>query len=158
MIRTRPYREDDDEAFLVLYRECLAYYRVREASAAQEARILGILNGQRHLSCLIALDGDVAVGFATWVLTFPSGTDIALYMKELFVVEEARGKGVGRALMAGLVQIAEDEGCCRLDWQTDGDNSDAQAFYKRLEAPLYEKVTYRVKAAEYDAFRSRLGV
>ena len=118
---------------------------------------MGILDGQRHLSCLMAFDGDRPLGFATWVLTFPSGTDIALYMKELFVREEARGQGVGRVLMAGLVHIAEDEGCCRFDWQTDMDNPDAQAFYARLEAPLYEKVTYRVKAGEYDAFLSRLG-
>ncbi|MEL6647553.1 MAG: GNAT family N-acetyltransferase [Pseudomonadota bacterium] len=157
MIQTRPYRPGDADAFLPLYRECLAYYRVRKPSAAQEARIVGILDGQRHLSCLMAFDGDRPLGFATWVLTFPSGTDIALYMKELFVREEARGQGVGRALMAGLVHIAEDEGCCRFDWQTDMDNPDAQAFYARLEAPLYEKVTYRVKAGEYDAFLSRLG-
>ncbi|MEM7596105.1 MAG: GNAT family N-acetyltransferase [Pseudomonadota bacterium] len=157
MIQTRPYQPSDSEDFLHLYRECLAYYRVREASAAQEARIIGILDSQRHLSCLMAFQGDTPLGFATWVLTFPSGTDIALYMKELFVSEGARGHGVGRALMAGLVRIAEEEGCCRFDWQTDQDNPGAQAFYTRLKAPLYEKVTYRVKAAEYGSFLSRLG-
>ena len=157
MIETRGYRAGDADAFLMLYRECLDYYRVREASEAQEARIIGILDSERHLSCLMAFDGPTPVGFATWVLTFPAGTDLALYMKELFVSEEARGKGVGRALMTGLVHIAKAEGCCRFDWQTDLENAVSQAFYKQLQAPLYEKVTYRVNSAEYDAFLSRLG-
>ncbi|MEO0751135.1 MAG: GNAT family N-acetyltransferase [Pseudomonadota bacterium] len=157
MIETRAYRTADADPFLTLYRECLAYYRVREATPAQEARIVGILDAQRHLSCLMAFAGQVPLGFATWVLTFPSGTDIALYMKELFVSEGARGKGVGRALMAGLVRIADAEGCCRFDWQTDMDNPQSQAFYTRLKAPLYEKVTYRVTAGEYKDFLGRLG-
>ncbi|MEL7012123.1 MAG: GNAT family N-acetyltransferase [Pseudomonadota bacterium] len=157
MIQTRPYEAGDRDAFLTLYRECLAYYGVRPATEAQEDRILGILESTRHLSCLMAFDGAAPLGFATWVLTFPSGTDLALYMKELFVSETARGSGVGRALMARLVRIAEKEGCCRFDWQTDVDNQGSQAFYAKLKAPLYEKVTYRVNAAEYEAFLSRLG-
>lgn len=157
MTQIRPYKTGDRDAFLTLYRECLAYYGVRPASEGQEERIVGILESERHLSCLMAFDNEVPVGFATWVLTFPSGSDLALYMKELFVSETTRGAGVGRALMAGLVRIAEREGCCRFDWQTDMDNPASQAFYAKLKAPLYEKVTYRVKAAEYGAFLSRLG-
>ncbi len=157
MITTRGYTPADADDFLILYRACLAYYHVRPASAEQEARIVGLLNSERHLSCLMAYDGDTPVGFATWVLTFPSGSDLALYMKELFVREEARSTGVGRALMAELVRIAEAEGCCRFDWQTDMDNPGSQAFYARLEAPLYEKVTYRVRSNDYAAFLQRLG-
>ena len=157
MIQTRPYRTGDRDAFLTLYRDCLAYYGVRPASEAQEDRVVGLLDSERHMSCLMAFDGGAPLGFATWALTFPAGTDLALYMKELFVSERARGTGVGRALMAGLVRIAEDEGCCRFDWQTDMDNPGSQAFYAKLDAPLYEKVTYRVMAADYRAFLSRLG-
>ncbi|MEM6587838.1 MAG: GNAT family N-acetyltransferase [Pseudomonadota bacterium] len=156
MIEARPYHADDAEAFIDLYRECLGYYRVRAATEAQESRILKMLEDERHMSCLIAVEGNIALGFATWVLTVPAGSDVALYMKELFVSEGARGRGVGRALMAALVRIAEAEGCCRVDWQTDKDNPESQAFYAQLEAPVFDKVSYRVHAEEYQAFLSRL--
>ncbi|MEO0371495.1 MAG: GNAT family N-acetyltransferase [Pseudomonadota bacterium] len=156
MIEARSYRPEDADAFLDLYRECLGYYRVRAASDAQERRILKMLEDQRHMSCLMAVEGNLALGFAAWTLTFPAGTDMALYMKELFVSEVARGRGVGRTLMAGLVRIAEAEGCSRVDWQTDKDNAGSQAFYARVEAPVFDKVTYRVQADDYQAFLSRL--
>ncbi len=157
MISTREYTPADAEDFLTLNRACLDYYNVGPATSEQEARFVSLLNSQRHLSCLMAYDDDRPVGFATWVLTFPAGADLALYMKELFVREEARGAGVGRALLAELVRIAQAEGCSRFDWQTDRSNSGSQAFYAKLKAPLYEKVTYRVRSHDYAEFLGRLG-
>ncbi|MEL7252544.1 MAG: GNAT family N-acetyltransferase [Pseudomonadota bacterium] len=156
MIKARPYGPEDADAFLDLYRECLGYYRVRAASEAQEKRILKMLDDGTHMSCLMAVEGNIALGFAAWTLTFPAGTDLALYMKELFVSEVARGRGVGRTLMAELVRVAQSEGCCRVDWQTDKDNAGSQAFYARVQAPVFDKVTYRVQAEDYPAFLSRL--
>ncbi len=156
MIEARPYGPQDAEAFLDLYRECLGYYRVRAATEAQERRILQMLDDQRHMSCLMAVEGNLALGFATWVLTFPAGPEMALYIKELFVSEVARGRGVGRTLLAKLVRIADAEGCTRVDWQTDKNNEGSQAFYAKVEAPSFDKVTYRVQAADYEAFLSRL--
>ncbi|MEM6480598.1 MAG: hypothetical protein AAF922_00130 [Pseudomonadota bacterium] len=106
MITTRGYTSEDEGAFLALYRECLSHYGLEPATSQQEARILLLLNSGRHMSCHIAFQGTRPLGFATWVLTFPSGTDVALYMKELFVTKAARGEGTGRAIMASLVRIA----------------------------------------------------
>jgi hypothetical protein len=52
--------------------------------------------------------------------------------------------------------VAEAAGCTWLDWATDGDNLPAQAFYKKLQAPIKDKVTYRVDAADFTSFRKRL--
>ncbi|MEM8776885.1 MAG: GNAT family N-acetyltransferase [Pseudomonadota bacterium] len=157
MIDTRTYTPVDEEAFLSLYRECLSYYDLESATPQQEARIMSLLNSGKHMSCEIAFDGGSPLGFATWVLTFPSGTDVALYMKELFVSEAARGKGVGRALIAALLRIADVEGCSRIDWQTDKGNAEAQRFYESIGAPLYEKVTYRVPSEDFAVYLQNLG-
>ena len=83
------------------------------------------------MSCHIGrIDGRPA-GFATWNLAFPAGQGMSLVMKELFVTEAARGSGLGRALLAALAQEAAAQGCTRLDWATDGDNTgeSATAYY-----------------------------
>ncbi len=157
MIQTRVFTEGDGEDFRALYRDCLQHYGIAPATPAEERRILSLLMSGRHMSCLMAYDGARPVGFATWVLTFPAGAGVALYMKEIFVSEAARGRGVGRALLAGLVSIAEAEECTRFDWQTDGDNIGAQAFYAAIGAPGKDKCSFRVMAADFSTFRARLG-
>ncbi len=156
MIRTQSFAEGERDHFLTLYRDCLRHYGIPPATPAEESRILSLLGSGRHMSCLMAYDGAQPVGFATWALTFPAGAGVALYMKEIFVTDAARGRGVGRALLAGLVSIAEDEDCTRFDWQTDGDNRGARAFYAAIDAPGKDKRSFRVAAAEFAAFRKRL--
>ncbi len=119
--------------------------------------MLELLNSGRHMSCLMAYDGTRPLGFATWALTLPAGTGVALYMKEIFVKDTARGKGAGRALLAGLIKIAMDEGCTRFDWQTDGSNTGSQAFYAALGVPQFDKKSYRVTQDDYASFLTRLG-
>lgn len=157
MIETRKFAAGRAADFLRLYRECLRHYKLPAATDDQENRILALLISRRHMSCLMAYDGAQPVGFATWALTFPAGTGVALYMKELFVRGKARGNGAGQALLAGLIQIAEDEGCLRFDWQTDDSNTGSQAFYAALDAPLHDKKTYRITQQDYAKFRIRLG-
>ncbi len=99
------------------------------------------------------------VGFATFTILQPSvnggGT---LFMKDLFVVEEARGAGVGRKLLGHIAGIAEVEGCFRFDWTTETDNPGAQRLYQMLGAErVTEKVYYRVANKNLTAFRERCG-
>ncbi len=152
----RAYGPDDADAFRSLHRACLAHYKIAPATASQEARIIDLLNRERHMACHIAYDGDTALGFATWALSFPAGAGISLVMKELFVCAEARGLGVGRALLSALIGVARDEGCVRVDWATDGTNKTAQQFYAGLDAPALEKHSFRVERAAFDAFQKRL--
>ncbi|MFK7940357.1 MAG: GNAT family N-acetyltransferase [Roseovarius sp.] len=156
MIRTCQYDTGQESDFLTLYRACLAHYAIPAATPEQEARVTELLASGRHMSCLMAYEGDTPVGFATWTLTFPAGAGLALYMKELFVDGSARGAGAGRALLAGLVGIAQAEGCTRMDWQTDRSNALSQAFYTRINAPSFDKLTYRIGAAEFAGFRAAL--
>jgi len=156
VIETRPYRPGDGAAFETLYHGYLKHYQLGPPDGAETAQLTGLLDQGRHMSCLIAYDGERPVGFATWALTFPAGRGTALFMKELFVDPQARGQGVGRHLMAGLAGIAEAEGCVRFDWQTDGDNAGAQAFYDAIGAPHCDKRSFRVPAEALAAFRAGL--
>ncbi|HEY2112199.1 MAG TPA: GNAT family N-acetyltransferase [Dongiaceae bacterium] len=98
-------------------------------------------------SCEIALaemDGQ-AVGLATFAVLYPApGPSGQLFMKDLFTVAAARGRGVGHALMIFLARLALERGCGRFDLTAETDNPEALAFYDRLGARrVEEKVYYR---------------
>lgn len=156
MIETHDYCSKFQDDFLIVYRACLAHYQIDPATSVQEERVANLLNSGRHMSCLMAYDGAEPAGFATWSLTLPAGSGIALYMKEMFVVKTARGKGAGRKLFAGLLDRAEREGCIRMDWQTDRSNPLSQAFYTQAGAPKFDKQTYRVMADDFSNFKTTL--
>jgi GNAT superfamily N-acetyltransferase len=95
---------------------------------------------------LLARDADTVVGLAAYSFLWPAaGITASLYLKELYVSQSHRGRGVGRLLMARLQDIATAEGCSRLEWTTDRDNDAAQAFYKAAGFEVdASKVFYRV--------------
>ena len=96
-------------------------------------------------AALVARVGDEVVGLATYSFVWPAqGTTRSLYLKEMYVLREWRGKHAGRRLMAAVEEIARDSGCSRLGFTTDTSNLDAQAFYARLgHAPNVGKLFYR---------------
>ena len=95
---------------------------------------------------LLAWDGPVLAGFASWSLLWPAaGLTTSLYLKELYVADAYRRGGTGRLLMDGLQRIAAERGCSRVEWTTDDGNTGALSFYEGLGAkPLTSKVFYRV--------------
>jgi GNAT superfamily N-acetyltransferase len=68
-----------------------------------------------------------------------------LYLEDLFVRPELRGKGYGRALLVRLAQIARERGCGRMEWSVLDWNDPAIQFYKKLGAkPMDEWTVYRL--------------
>ncbi|HYM65753.1 MAG TPA: GNAT family N-acetyltransferase [Patescibacteria group bacterium] len=126
----------------------LAQFEKLEHVVVMTEELLGLaLFGPRpYAETLIAEDGGVAVGFALFFHTF--STFLArpgIYLEDLYVVEEARGRGVGRRLLARLAQTAVERGCARLEWAVLNWNTDAIAFYERLGAsPNSAWTTYRL--------------
>mgnify|MGYP001171605968 CR=1 FL=1 len=155
-VTVRAFRAEDAEAFRTLQRACLAYYQIAPATHDQEERVLSLLRAERHMACHLAFDGTQPVGFATWGLSFPAGPGISLVIKELFVSPTVRQKGVGKALLSALIDVARREGCTRFDWAIDGTNGGAQRFYEALAAPKMTKQSYRVAETEFDAFQARI--
>jgi GNAT superfamily N-acetyltransferase len=96
---------------------------------------------------LLAWAGGQLVGFASYSFLWPAvGLTRSVYLKELYVVDTARGRGAGKLLMRQLCGIAVKNGCSRLEWTTDRDNLAAQKFYAKLGVPVKEsKLFYRIE-------------
>jgi GNAT superfamily N-acetyltransferase len=95
---------------------------------------------------LLAKEDGALLGFAAYSFHWPSmrGTR-SMFLKELFVRKEQRGRGIGRMFMDALRDTAVATGCSRLEWTTDTDNPDAQRFYEGMGFPAYpKKIFYRV--------------
>ncbi|HNJ80220.1 MAG TPA: GNAT family N-acetyltransferase [Methanoregulaceae archaeon] len=90
--------------------------------------------------------GDVAVGFVTFFFTY--STFLArptLYLEDLFVLPEARGKGAGKALLLHLAKLARERGCARMEWAVLDWNKPAIDFYRSLgAAPMDEWTVFRL--------------
>ena len=101
-----------------------------------EADVRAILFGERPRAfCDIAEADGEAVGFALWIYnvsTFEGRHGI--WLEDLFVRPESRGRGAGLALLRGLARRCRDEGLARLEWSVLDWNAPAIAFYDRLGA------------------------
>lgn len=84
---------------------------------------------------LLAEDAGEALGYALFYPSYDSEHAArGMYLQDLFVVPEARGRGVGRALMAALARLCEVDGGCYLFWNALETNQGGRAFYRRLGA------------------------
>jgi ribosomal protein S18 acetylase RimI-like enzyme len=96
---------------------------------------------------MLARDGAVLAGVAAYSFLWPAvGLTRSLYLKDLYVADAYRRRGVGRLLMQALAEEAGKHKCSRVEWTTDVDNVGAQAFYRDLGAPEHtSKIFYRVE-------------
>lgn len=99
---------------------------------------------------LLAWDAENLVGFASYSFLWPAvGLTRSIFLKELYVIAQARGKGIGRLLMEHLCDIAVKSRCSRLEWTTDAYNQKAQHFYAELGVPVDDsKLFYRIEGGE----------
>lgn len=148
MISVAPATLNDAEDLAALMVELDTYYQAPpvEGPAERVAQIQRLLFGPIPVaSVLLARDGGQLVGMASYSYLWPAtGVTHSLFLKELYVSTAARRRGVGRMLMEHLRTIAEEQGCSRVEWTTDQENTEAQTFYDALGAHLnHGKVFYR---------------
>jgi GNAT superfamily N-acetyltransferase len=132
----RPARPEDAATILRLVRELAAFEREPDAVAATEADLRAALFGDPPAAeAVIAEEAEEAVGFALFFHNFSTWTGRrGLYLEDLYVTPAARGRGVGRALLAHLAGIALDRGCARFEWAVLDWNAEAIAFYRAMGA------------------------
>lgn len=99
---------------------------------------------------ILAWDGAALIGMAAYSFLWPAArTTKSLYLKELYVRQSHRRRGVGRLLMQQIFKVANDNDCSRVEWTTDEDNLKAQRFYEKLGVPANaSKVFYRVEGRD----------
>lgn len=96
---------------------------------------------------IFALDGDREVGFALYFYNFSTFLGRAgIYLEDLFVLPEYRGKGFGKGLLKQLAAIATEEGCGRLEWACLDWNTPSIEFYTRKmhAVPMEDWTIYRL--------------
>jgi GNAT superfamily N-acetyltransferase len=133
-----------DAGLIVRFIKALAVYeKLEEQAKATEADIVEALSAAgRQVSCEIAeLDGE-PVGFALWFYIYSTFNGrFSLFLEDLFVTPEARGQGVGKALLVRLARRCADEGLGRMDWAVLNWNAPAIGFYEGLGARLTDEWT-----------------
>lgn len=137
----------DTEILSEILGEIEAYYGGQNTPGDVD-QIRAALFGDRPVATvLLARDGDQVLGMASYSFLWPAaGADTSLYLKELFVREAARRRGVAGALMSALRDAAAEAGCSRVEWTADTDNPPAIAFYEALGASKNDgKIFYRVE-------------
>ena len=156
-LRIRAGVKDDVPLIAELIRALARYERLEGEVTMSEEKLDRALFGERpYAETLIAEDDGAPVGFALFFHNFSTFlAQPGIYLEDLFVQPETRGKGVGRALLERLAQIAVERACGRLEWAVLDWNRDAIRFYESLGAkPNSEWTVYRVTG---DSLRSLAG-
>ena len=139
----RPARVEDVPVILELIRDLATYERAPDQVAATEEQLSDVLFGERpSAEVLLAFEGKSPIGFAVFFYNFSTWLGRpGLYLEDLFVKPEKRGKGYGRALLVDLAKIARDRGCGRMEWAVLDWNEPAIKFYRALGAKSMEEWT-----------------
>jgi GNAT superfamily N-acetyltransferase len=143
----RTARVEDVPIILQLIRDLATYERAPNEVTATEEQLADVLFGSRpSAEVVLAFEQDTAVGFAVFFHNFSTWLGRpGLYLEDLFVKPEVRGKGYGRALLVHLAKIALERGCGRMEWAVLDWNDPAIQFYRKLGAkPMDEWTVFRL--------------
>jgi GNAT superfamily N-acetyltransferase len=137
-LRVRRGTRRDAPTIVALIRGLAEYEKLAHECEATVQRIRRHgFGAKRYFETLICERDGVAVGFALYFFTF--STFLArpsLYLEDLFVLPEERGKGAGRVLLSALARIAVRKGCGRMEWAVLDWNTPSIGFYERLGAKV----------------------
>jgi GNAT superfamily N-acetyltransferase len=145
--KVRPARVEDVSIILQLIRDLATYERAPDEVTATEQQLVDVLFGERPAAeVLLAFEGQSPVGFAVFFYNFSTWLGRpGLYLEDLFVKPDKRGKGYGRALLVELAKIARDRVCGRMEWAVLDWNEPAIKFYRTLGAKaMHEWTVFRL--------------
>lgn len=154
----RPATPADLPLIASLIRALADYEKLAHEVRFDEAELGRHLFGERPMAeVLIGEIAGIAQGFALFFHNFSTFEGKpGIYLEDLFVRPEARGAGLGRALLAHLAGLAVDRGCARLEWAVLDWNAPSIGFYKKLGArPLDEWTVMRVDGAALGALAQK---
>lgn len=147
------YAEESDTAKIFEFIKDLAEYEKMSADVvATEALLCEWIFEKKKAEVIFALEDETEVGFALFFHNFSTFLGRAgIYLEDLFVKPEYRGKGYGKGLLKKLAQIAKERGCGRFEWCCLDWNKPSIDFYRSLGAePMEEWTTYRVAGETLD--------
>lgn len=149
----RPATRADLSLIAQFIRDLADYERLAHEVRFDEGALGDRLFGARpYAEVLIGEVDGVAQGFALFFHNFSTFEGKpGIYLEDLFVRSEARGSGLGKALLQRLARLAVERDCARLEWWVLDWNEPAIRFYKTLGAkPMDEWTTFRVDGQALD--------
>jgi GNAT superfamily N-acetyltransferase len=140
-IRIVPAQVTDVPVILGMIKALAEYEQLTHEVTATEEDLRQSLFGPRPAGeVVLAYDGDAPIGFALFFHNFSTFLGRhGLYLEDLFIVPEWRGKGVGKQLLAHVASIAESRKCGRMEWAVLDWNESAIAFYRRMGAHVLDE-------------------
>jgi GNAT superfamily N-acetyltransferase len=132
----RAATRNDLPAIVALVRALAEFEKLPGPDAAAEARLAGDFERERFGVLVAEIDGRV-VGFALYFMTYSTFLGRpSLYLEDLFVLPEARRRGIGTGFFQRLIEMARELGCGRFEWTVLDWNEPAQNFYRSLGADV----------------------
>ena len=147
-------KAEEQDCGLILYfiRELATYERMLGEVVATEELLSDWLFKKHSAEVIFACEDGKEVGFALFFHNFSTFVGRAgLYLEDLYVLPEYRGKGYGKALLKRLAAIAAERGCGRMEWVCLDWNRPSMDFYRSLGAiPMDEWTIWRVSGETLD--------
>ena len=142
----RHAQRNDVPLILKFIKDLADYEGLLDEVVADEATLEEWIFNREKAEVIFAMEGDTEVGFALFFHNFSTFLGRAgIYLEDLYVMPQYRGKGYGKALLSKLAQIALERGCGRLEWWCLDSNTPSIDFYLSLNAePMDEWTVYRI--------------
>ncbi|WHF52047.1 GNAT family N-acetyltransferase [Chryseobacterium gotjawalense] len=146
MFQIRKATESDTPIIFDLIKKLAVYEKMEDEVITSVEELKENIFTHKFSKVLIAEENDKPVGFALYFYNFSTFVGKpGLYLEDLFVEPEYRGKGYGKKLFIELAKIAKDENCGRMEWSVLNWNTPAIDFYKSLQAkPMDGWTVYRL--------------
>ena len=136
----------DTEAILSFIKQLAEYEHLADEVVADAALLEHWMFDKKKAEVIFVVEEGEKVGFALFFHNFSTFLGRAgIYLEDLYVKPEYRGKGYGKALLQKLAAIAVERGCGRLEWACLNWNKPSIEFYKSMGAvPMNEWTVYRI--------------
>jgi GNAT superfamily N-acetyltransferase len=157
-LRLRFAQESDLELILELIRGLAEFEKLAHEMVADAETLRRSLFAERRVAEVVIAEYEEApAGFALFFHNFSTFLGKpGIYLEDLFIKPELRGKGIGRAMLAFLARLAVERGCGRLEWAVLDWNRRAINFYRSLGArAMDEWIVYRLTGRELENLSCR---
>ena len=142
----RNAKREDTALIIQFIKELAAYEKMEDEVVADENTLEAWIFDKQKAEVIFALENGKEIGFALFFHNFSTFLGRAgIYLEDLYVRQEYRGKGYGKAILKRLAAIAIERGCGRLEWWCLDWNKPSIDFYLSLGAkPMSDWTVYRI--------------
>lgn len=150
----REATKKDVPLILSLIKELAVYEKLLHEVVATEDQLTEMLFGQKkYAEVLIANYDNENAGFALFFHNFSTFLGKpGIYLEDIYVKPQLRGKGIGKSLLLSLVKLAKERNCGRVEWAVLNWNEPSIKFYKSLSAkPMNQWTVYRLSEDEINS-------